>query len=328
VKIVLSHPYSGAIHWWFGQLHGVGGEQALKKPRMGYYRTLYGDVDNSIDIALACLVIFDEIVLPAADAAFPGIQESRSRGVIADLALETDWEPWQEGHALSRTIEAQLQRDVVIRRVLSRIPKHARGMILADAITDIILASQHKAPVICSPGRKALIDRLVAIEVLPDTYVSRELTPQVSEGIRSGVASYVTTAGITFRTENLASLVDVKWHDRIRAYATEFQRVLTSNVSDVRLNSLYESIAAAWTTVDSNESMKSAFVATSRSFAIAGLVPGVGTVLGAIGVGADLSAAAIERRTEQLRWYELGPEIARYQSLRPLEEELRRRGLL
>src|SRR5580693_846833 len=73
MKIILSHPYSGAVHWWFGQLQRVGGDQALKRPYSGYYRTLYGsDIDNFIDIALACLVIFDEIVIPAADAAFPG----------------------------------------------------------------------------------------------------------------------------------------------------------------------------------------------------------------------------------------------------------------
>ena len=105
-------------------------------------------------------------------------------------------------------------------------------------------------------------------------------------------------------------------------------KVLTSNATDVDLDSLYESIATAWTAVEANESMASAFVATSRSFAIAGLIPGVGTILGTIGVGADLSAAALERRTKRLRWYELGPEIARYQSVRSLEEGLRERGLL
>jgi hypothetical protein len=81
----------------------------------------------------------------------------------------------------------------------------------------------------------------------------------VPEGLRSTISSYVTTAGITFRTQNLASLAGVKWQDRIRAYATEFQKVLTSSADDIRLDSLYESIAAAWTTVESNESMVSTF---------------------------------------------------------------------
>jgi hypothetical protein len=153
VKVILSHPYSGAIHWWIGQLRGVGGQQALKKPPPGYYRTLYGDVENSIDIALACLVIFDEILLPAADAAFPGelqhMRDGRSHGVIADLALETDLEPWQQAGRLYQPIEEQLLSDIVIRRVLARVPKGAWRMVLTDAITDILLASEHRAPVIC-----------------------------------------------------------------------------------------------------------------------------------------------------------------------------------
>jgi hypothetical protein len=60
---------------------------------------------------------------------------------------------------------------------------------------------------------------------------------------------------------------------------------------------------------------------------VAGLIPGVGAVADAVALGADAVAAHAERRGERLKWYELGPEIARQRSLQELDAELRRRNM-
>lgn len=42
----------------------TSGGQQEKRPSHSYYRTLYGNVDRNLDIALACCVVFEEVVLP------------------------------------------------------------------------------------------------------------------------------------------------------------------------------------------------------------------------------------------------------------------------
>jgi len=322
MKVILSHPFSGSIHWWFGQLRGVIGDQALKHPNSGYYRSLYGDIDTYFDIALASLVIFDDVVLPAADAAFPG-----EGGRIPELNIVTDWEPTRHAIELYDSHEEQLNADPGIGTILRRVPRNAWWMALQNAIADIVLSRENDAPVICSRGRKALIDRLVALEIVPRLQQDIALA-RASRTMASDLEDYVTVAGLLFRAENLDSLASIKWSERVREYAGEFQRVLVSTASQPELGGLYEHIATAWTAVESGESIASAFSAASRSFSVVSLIPGAGTVTGALGIAADAASAAVGRRNERLRWFQLGPEISRYQSLRDLQARLHERRLL
>ena len=160
-------------------------------------------------------------------------------------------------------------------------------------------------------------------QVQPDSVFS-----QVFGSLSRDLVDYVTDAGLLFRPGDLDSLASIKWNDRVRGYAREFQKVLTSTASQPQLRGLYEHIAMAWTAVESGESTASAFSAASRSFAIVSLIPWAGTITGAPGIAADAASVTIERRNERLRWFQLGPEISRYQSLRDLEQHLRQRGLL
>src|SRR5713101_5716464 len=50
------------------------------------------------------------------------------------------------------------------------------------------------------------------------------------------------------------------------------------------------------------------------------------TILGVLGLVADAGSEVFDRLSGRLRWYELGPEIKRLESLDALHEEVRRRG--
>jgi hypothetical protein len=267
-------------------------------------------------------VIFDDVVLPSADAAFPG-----ESGRIPELNIVSDWGPMAHAYEVYERNKDQLDADPVIRTILRRVPRDARGMALQNAIADIVLSYEHDAPVICSRGRKALIDRLVALEIVPELQQDATLG-QASRRMSIDLEDYVTVVGLLFRAENLESLASIKWNERIRNYAGEFQKVLTSTASQPELGGLYEHIATAWTAVESGEGIASAFSAASRSFSVASLVPGIGTVTGVLGIGADVASAVTERHNERLRWFQVGPEISRYQSLRDLGQRLRQRRLL
>lgn len=325
VKIVLSHPYSGAVWWWFESMR-EGRDKEFRLPSHGYYRTLFGNPPEYIDVALAALVIFEDIIMPAADAWYPG-SNYESPLLLPNIGIAIpEWGPLSTAQDTFRQREDSFLADPVIRSILARVPEGARRQAVVYAIVDIILAAQHQAPVFCSYGRRALIKRMVELTA-EGAALSDRTTVNEHPNFSADVADYVTTVGLTFRTEDVPSLARVKYQERIRTYADGFQKVLTS-VPGASVEELYEKIAAAWTSSESNQAVSGSFAAASRSFAIIGLVPGAGLVFGPASLAADATAVALEHRSERQRWYELGPEISRYQSLGSLEDSLRRRRLL
>jgi hypothetical protein len=140
MRVVLSHPFSGAIYWWFAQYMDVSAGMRSKQPTHGYYSQLYGDIDRNCDTALASAVVFEEIVLPAADAAFPrhgiGVGENMR---VPELDLEADWGHVREAGDLARENGDGLLADETVREILSRLPAGNHRMELEYAITDVVM---------------------------------------------------------------------------------------------------------------------------------------------------------------------------------------------
>jgi hypothetical protein len=118
----------------------------------------------------------------------------------------------------------------------------------------------------------------------------------------------------------------IKWNEKIRRYAEGFQTAL-SDPTAWDPGALFEDLASAWKSAEIAWHVSGAFSATSRVLGPAGLIPGIGTVTGIAGIGADAAAELANRRAEAYRWYEFGPEVRRFESLRDLKEELQRREL-
>jgi hypothetical protein len=327
MKVVLSHPYSGALYWWLAaQLDGAG-EQGEKRPRHGYYRTLYGDVDRNLDIALACCVVFEEVVLPGADAAYANFEphgEDEMR--LAALELFSGWEPIREAQQLLAPHEEELLRDPTIASILGTLPGDAQHLALLYAMADVILTQAHAAPVLCAPGRRRIVLRLIELGVV-------EIPAEVAKGIRNsepvmeGLEGYIDIAGLTFISDSVERLSRVKWNQKIRNYAENFQAVLLDDAKG-GFDPLLDNIADAWSSAEVATEIGGVFSATSRSLGPLGLVPGAGTITTLASMGADGASALAERRAEKLRWYELGPEIRRFESLENMQDGLRNRGLL
>ena len=117
-------------------------------------------------------------------------------------------------------------------------------------------------------------------------------------------------------------------NEKIRQYAQGFQSTLAKASDQVGEGTLYEFIADAWSRADLAQSISGTFSAASRTMSAVGLIPGIGSITGVVGLAADAASIASERRSEALRWYELGPEIARFRSLSSLERKLKEQRLL
>jgi hypothetical protein len=121
-------------------------------------------------------------------------------------------------------------------------------------------------------------------------------------------------------------IADIKANDRIRKYSESFQHAL-AKAGDEGVDRLFEDLASAWDSAELRDTVAGAFSTTNRILQPVGMIPGAGTVTTLAGMGADAAGEVARRNAEKHRWYELGPEIARFQTLRALERDLQERGL-
>lgn len=320
MRVILSHPYSGAIYWWFANQGDIDPDQKSKKPRHGYYRTLYGDVDKNLDTALACAVVFDDIILPSADSFIPGD--------VSNLGMTGSWEPITEAWKITSDLGSVLLEDEGIKKVLSKVPRNARNQAIWYAVADILLAQEHNAPIICAPGRRALVQRLVELGIGGLSPLASEALLRLGVNVSSGLRDYVTIVGLDVISRDAESLGRIKWNSDIRNYATKFQSALFGLSEQAPIGDLYDAIGQAWESAEARRGLKGFFSATTRTLSVFGLIPAVGTVTGAAALASDAASSVAGRMEKKASWYELGPEMMRLERLDSLEAELKRRGYL
>jgi hypothetical protein len=322
MKVILSHPYCGPIYWWFSRDRKYA---FPKKPGHSYYASLFGDVDKHLDIALACALIYEEFVLPAADAAYPGLGDLQHISPT-DLGLEVSaWDAVHEARKLSDPIKDSWRSDMVLSQLLDKKSNAEVDMELHYAVADVLLAAEHRAPVLCSDGRRALVRRLIELGIVsPDPGVVAGFSSEKSVG--EMVDSYARVEGLTFGTDDMRQFADLKWALPLREYADGFQRVL-NDPSTQSVDDLYKAIASALESKLLAERVRGAFAATSQVMDLGGLIPGVGTVMSALGLGSDAGAAIAQGRAGRVRWFELSQAVSGARQRSALEAELRSRGL-
>ncbi|MET7906337.1 hypothetical protein ABZS86_34765 [Streptomyces sp. NPDC005355] len=302
-------------------------------PSHPYYRHLYGKVYDHLDVALACTVIFDELIIAAADALYPDSSYSGdySKVTIPALGILADWNPVHAGQDSVGDITGDLAGDPVLSRILRKVPRQHREQVVRDVVIDLLLMREYDAPVISSRGRRAMLARLIELDVLPGMRAAGgasvvEVESQAAIDAVDDLASYVTVTGLTFKSPDVGALSGIKENRLVRNYAGEFQKVLALGGEGGRSSSLFESIERAWKSRELQGRIAGGFSATSRGLSLLGLVPVVGTFTEAAALGADAVAFAGERREQKNAWYEIGPQILRLESLAAMRRHIDQNG--
>ena len=138
----------------------------------------------------------------------------------------------------------------MVRAVLGKMPIDARRMALLYAAVDVILTQTHSAPVLCAKGRRRIVLRLIELGIA-------EVPADVADAVRrshaviEGLEGYVGVAGLTFTSKSIDQLAQVKWNEKVRAYAGSFQGVLLGGSGEGDLDALLESMADAWSSSES-----------------------------------------------------------------------------
>jgi hypothetical protein len=303
-KIILAHPFSGAIYSYFSDQMGGGAANTEVLARShSYYRTLYGkNYASNVDLALCFLLMYDEVWIAPADNRWPDSSiDPGNRAYIPELGLNADWDDFHkstsgtDGRFVDNLLdEPRLQ--TVLRTM--KIPQPYWNILVQYALYEANLSARLRIPILCSPGRRALISVLIDI-------LEPSLHPQFTgkQEIQF-VDIYRQHVGLALAPKSLDHLMKVKRNPAVRKYGNAFLAVVEESYN----SELSTEISVAEAILDAMDSEATASMCSgtlnwgAKLFKLAGASTGLPL---AFSLGSKLA----EGRKEAAGWYEFGGSI-------------------
>jgi hypothetical protein len=194
-----------------------------------YYRTLYGKrYEAFTELALTFMLLYDSVWMAPADNHMPTSRlASGNNSYIPELGLHIDSDgAYHDMQDERRRHVDRYLADEQLQQILSsqlRIPSESWELVVDAAVYEAGLSAHKRIPLLCSPGRRKLIDRLIAIDK-PALY---PVTP--GEGEVRFIDSYREVTGMALAPKNLDALMDSKPDPAVRAYSTNFLKIALSD---------------------------------------------------------------------------------------------------
>ncbi|MGL4884788.1 MAG: hypothetical protein ACRC4V_00350 [Aeromonas veronii] len=217
-KIILGHPYSGALYGYFSDQIGKDYSHTRTIGKHSYYTTLYGkNYKSYVDQAVLFVLLYDEIWLTPADNHWPDSKSQPGEtNHHPELGLHADWDTYSNlFHDVGGKINNYANDHIIfnILKNIFKIPRPLWNFILSSVVYEANLSREHRCPVACSPGRKLLIDRIIEINrpaihpsVLPESH-------------SSAIDGYIKATSLSLSPTNLEHLILVKSESELRSYS-------------------------------------------------------------------------------------------------------------
>jgi hypothetical protein len=304
-RIILAHPYSGALYRFFSDQ--IGGEWSHSRIVAGhsYYKTLYGRESlPNIELALSFLLLHDEVWVAPADNHWPKSRlnpEDRAR--VAELGLTADWTDFMNGDYMEtrRAIEVLLvdpRLQATLGKVL-RLPKKSWSLAINYALYEAGLSARKRIPILCSPGRRQLISTLVEIQ-RPSLHPLFTPSAEISF-----VETYRSATGLALAPRTLDDLMDAKPDPSVRKYAKAFTSVVEAAGAKPKMSQ--KAFAKVALEAISTERVAKCFAGTLNWSAAFLRLTGE-PMLGGLSAGASYLAG---RGAQAYGWYEFRGSIDR-----------------
>jgi hypothetical protein len=204
--VILSHPFCGPLYWWFYQERSFA---MSKRPQHSYYRALFGEVDRHLSVALTCALVYQDFVIPAADAVYPAMGDL-SHLSSAALGLEVSpWEPIHEAGKLADDIEELWRDDPLLSGLLAGKDATEVRLELHYAVADVLLAKEYQCPIICSDGRRTVVKRLLELGVVPGVTQPTD-GPEPPKPLGDLVDAYAQITGLSFGLDRVEQVLQAE----------------------------------------------------------------------------------------------------------------------
>ncbi len=320
-KIVLGHPLSGALYAYFDKELNEGHHVESSKYH-SYYKTLYGKhFESFIDIALSLSLIYDTIILPAADNPVPDYSKYQTNGEYynPEFGLYFTWlDEANYSHIVTDKVR-HLLADKEISSMLWKIPKHVHEQIIREVLFELSMAKRFNATLFTLGKRQALAKRISQIENSEEPKLSEKNKIRV-------ISSYLDITGLLFQPMDIQSFYYLKTENDLREYSKSFLNVIENyspeNPSDIKRDLLLL-IKEAISKDNLNSKISGVFEGSSTLMNYIGLIPVAGTVAGLVGIGTDLAARGVDKFNEKNKWYEFASQIEKFKSLEKINKALK-----
>jgi len=314
---VLGTPFSNSIFHFFEKATGSGHFDA--RERHPYYEALYCPISaDSETLAAALMVIFEKTWITAWDHAIPGVPISgvpeHSAYRIPELEMTVDWRilhasdgEFDLGKRFSRHSD-ELAKALAI-PVTCREPLPLVNVMAADIVTAVI----NSLPLVCGMQWVQSYSRLGSLLADIYNFDPDQIASALSRGdlLTKGLGAYSEVCGLSVISSDLGVFAELRDNDSIRKYSELFVAHLEEAGS---IDRLFDSLAEARSSSELAQSATSTFSTGSSVTGAVSLIPGIGTIAGAVSLGLDMSARITDRRSRRESWYSLGPEIQRFES--------------
>jgi hypothetical protein len=314
---ILSYPFSGPL---YSLLSGSVGDDHAQSNSM-YYKTQVGiNRERITDMALTLAVIYDNIIMPGVNMPLLGEAKYLANGMYHNIELGIKCYPLDSysqfpGYHETTSIISSNLADTHVQKLLRKVPRHGQPQILNQAHDEIRLAILTGTRVLCSPGRSLLIKRLLELN-----YIDRHIEAS-NRVIIEAVKLYKEIFGFIFSPASIEEFHVIKTDHLIRDYARRFTDTIHGfNTTESTHQQLADAMETAINTADIAEKVSGVFSYTSTVMGIAGLLPIVGMVPGAIGIASDVLAKGTESAQKRNEWYQLAPKIAEKRSQRQIHD--------
>lgn len=320
-KIVLGHPLSGALYAYFDKELNQGRHIEASKYH-AYYKTLYGKhFESFIEIALALSLIYETVILPAADNPVPGYNKYETNGEYynPEFGLYFTWrDEANYRHVIDEKIN-QAIADKEIGAMLWSIPKHVHQQIVGEVYFELSMANKFDATLFTLGRRQAIARRIPQIENEKEPKLSK-VTP-----IKT-VSSYLDITGLLFQPLDVQSFYYLKTERDLREYSTSFLRIIEEFSPDNSRDIKRELLLLIKDAIDRdklNSKISGIFEGGSTLMDYVGLIPVAGTVAGIASIGTDWAAKGINKLNQKNKWYEFAGQIVKTKSMSKINSALK-----
>jgi hypothetical protein len=315
-RIVLSHPYSGALYAYFtDQIQGP--QRSASAANHDYYKTVYGKHHREyLDRAIMFTMLYDQVFIAPADNAWPDSPSGLRTDGHTELGLNVDWGVYGKIADNEHEIDGYVaDPEIKISLDLAKIPcGYPRRHLVTTAVYEYCISRIKQIPIVCSPIREAIIRRLIVLQQ-PALHALVMPVAQVTV-----VGDYISITELALSARDLDSLIQLKPDRAIRDHASSFLGLMSRYENDPTQESeeaLLRHMLAAMDT----EKVANAVSGISRRSSIVLHLLGqhIGSAVSAFGkIGAGLLH-------ERAKWYKLTEEISRFESRAALVKEIEKR---
>ncbi|MGJ7541555.1 hypothetical protein [Variovorax sp. LT1R16] len=228
-EVILGHPFSGALYSYFADQ--LQGKQSHTQSTSRYYKTLYGaNYQKYVELALNFLLLYRNAWITLADNPLPLTPlMPKDRSEIPELGLRLGYFDHYDSGVTYTDKWAHISRlaaEPKVAKLLGRtlkIPRPAWDLILESTVYEASLSAHKRIPLLCSLGRRALIQILVEIDrpslhpLLPDLHHVKF------------IESYRSLTGLALAPRDLDDLIAIKFDPGVRRYGDSFIQIAHSD---------------------------------------------------------------------------------------------------